>query len=73
MLNENGYSKAEESLNKMSGFIRNVLGKKVRLKVLPQLFFIPDESIKYSVDIYQKMEEINIIEKNTDQGVNQGS
>jgi len=63
LLDESGYVKAEQALGKMSGFIRNILGKKVRLKVLPQLFFIPDKSIKYSVDVYQKMEEINALEK----------
>ena len=58
LLDENKYDKAKQILDDMRGFIRTNLGKKIRLKILPQLNFIPDESIKYSVDIYQKIEEI---------------
>ena len=58
MLDEGKYDKAKDVLARMRGFIRGVLGKKIRLKVLPQLIFIPDESIKYSVDIHNKIEEI---------------
>jgi len=64
LLDEKNYSKAAQILDKTKGFIRRILGKKVRLKTLPQLHFMPDESIKYSVDIYQKMEEIKDAEKN---------
>ena len=58
MLNDNNYPKAKEVLARMRGFIRARLAKKIRLKTLPQLNFVPDESIKYSVDIYQKIDEI---------------
>jgi len=58
MLDEGKYDKAKDALAKMGGFIRGCLAKKIRLKVLPQLVFIPDESIKYSVDIHNKIEEI---------------
>ncbi len=58
LLNENNYPKAKEALEQMKGFIRRNLAKRIRLKTLPQLNFIPDESIKYSVDIYQKIEEV---------------
>lgn len=58
LLNENNYKKAETILDKMKGFIRNRLGRKVQMRVLPQLTFIPDNSIKYSVEIYQKIEEV---------------
>ncbi len=33
-----------ESLNRQNRYIRSVLGKKVRLKKIPQLSFIPDPS-----------------------------
>ncbi len=58
LLNEEKYPKAKVALNKMKGFIRGALGKRVRLKVLPQLVFFPDESIRYSVDVYKKIEDI---------------
>ncbi|MBN3039991.1 MAG: 30S ribosome-binding factor RbfA [Candidatus Omnitrophica bacterium] len=58
MLQDDKYPQAKETLEKMKGFIRSSLAKKIRLKVLPQLVFFPDDSIKYSVDIYRKIEEI---------------
>ena len=64
LLDENKYAQAKHILNSMKGFIRGMLGKKIRLKVLPQLNFIPDESIKYSVEIYQKIEELKSSSKN---------
>jgi len=68
LLNEDKYQKAKGVLEEMKGFIRGSLGKKIRLKILPQLFFLPDKSIKYSVDIYQKIEEIKNIEENNEKG-----
>lgn len=58
LLDESKYDKAQKVLDSMKGFLRNNLGKRIRLKFLPQLIFFPDTSIKYSVDIYQKIEEI---------------
>jgi len=58
MLDEGKYDKAKDALARMGGFIRGCLAKKIRLKVLPKLTFIPDGSIKYSVDIHNKIEEI---------------
>jgi len=58
MLTDENLIKAKETLSRMGGFIRGQLGKRIRLKVLPQLHFIPDDSIKHSVDIYKKIEEI---------------
>lgn len=58
MLNEDNYFKAKEVLSRMGKFIRAKLAREIRLKTLPQLNFIPDESIKYSVDIGKKIDEI---------------
>jgi len=58
LLNESNYDKAAVILKKMKGFIRSRLAKRIRLKNLPQLNFIPDDSLKYSVDIYKKIEEM---------------
>ena len=66
ILEEDKYDKVREILNKTRGFIRARLGKKIRLKILPNLHFIGDTSIKYSVDIYQKIEDIKDQEQNKD-------
>ncbi|UCG34838.1 MAG: 30S ribosome-binding factor RbfA [Candidatus Omnitrophota bacterium] len=58
LLDESKYDRAKESLDKMNKFIRMNLGKRIRIKILPQLKFIPDDTIRYSVDIYHKIEEI---------------
>jgi len=69
MLNDSDYPKVKEVLARMRGFIRARLAKKVRLKTLPQLNFVPDESIKYSVDIYQKIDEISESGKNDEKKI----
>jgi ribosome-binding factor A len=58
LLDDTKYEKVQKILDGMAKFIRVHLGKRIRLKFLPQLKFIPDDSIKYSVDIYSKIEEI---------------
>lgn len=57
-LNEGDIKRLETIFNKMRKFIRALLGKKLRLRILPELFFCPDTGIKYSVDIYRKIEEV---------------
>ena len=58
LLDETKTERVKQILDKMANFIRMHLGKRIRMKFLPHLCFIPDDSIKYSVDIYQKIEEI---------------
>ncbi len=69
LLNEENLAKAKEILDRMCGFIRGSLAKKIRLKVLPQLHFIPDDSIKYSVDIYKRIEEIKKSEEENEEEI----
>ncbi len=57
LLDESKLDKAQVVLDKMNKFIRMHLGKRIRIKILPELRFIPDDSIKYSVDIYHKIQE----------------
>jgi ribosome-binding factor A len=59
LLDERKYPEVQQIFKKMGAFIRMNLGKRIRIKILPQLKFIPDDSIRYSVHIYQKIEEIN--------------
>lgn len=58
ILDEGRYGYVQKVLDKMNKFIRVNLGKRIRMKFLPELKFIPDSSIKYSVDIFRKIEEI---------------
>jgi len=60
---DDDFTKAEKILDSMKDFIRLILGKRIRLKILPQLIFVPDDSIKYSVDIYRKIEEVRSAER----------
>ncbi|MCF7888341.1 MAG: 30S ribosome-binding factor RbfA [Candidatus Omnitrophica bacterium] len=58
LLDQKRYEKVKKVLDKMKGFIKVILAKKIRLKKTPELTFQLDKSIKYSLDIYQKIEEI---------------
>ena len=49
---------AQSALTSMSKHIRHELARTVKLKYIPELYFKPDDSIKHSVDIYRKVEEI---------------
>ncbi len=69
LLHEANLAKAKEILDRMGGFIRGSLAKKIRLKVLPQLHFIPDNSMKYSVDIYKRIEEIKKSEEKNEEEI----
>lgn len=51
-------TRIEKTLNKMSRFIRKLLGTKIRIKYIPSLTFFPDSIIKYSVEINKKIEEV---------------
>ena len=46
-----------DTLNHASGFIRGLLGRRIRLKTIPQLHFILDESIEKGFNLIQKMKE----------------
>jgi ribosome-binding factor A len=58
VLKDEDFPRIEKILTDMRGFIRKILSKKIRIKILPHLEFIPDTTIKYSVEIYKKIEEV---------------
>lgn len=59
MLQEKAEKKAMlKALKGASGFIRRELGKKVIIRSMPELTFVLDDSIEYSVHINQLLEEI---------------
>jgi len=49
-----------EGLKKASGFIRRELGKRLDIRHVPELQFIMDNSIEYSVEISKKISELNL-------------
>jgi|GEM_PF-685416 len=57
VLDEKQMPHAKESLDKMSGFLRMHLGHRLTIKFLPELKFFADDSLRYSVYIYDKIEE----------------
>jgi ribosome-binding factor A len=52
----------EDTLNALgrgTGFIRTELGKRIRLRIVPKLFFILDSSIAYGSKIEQIISKLN--------------
>jgi len=50
--------KTVEALNHASGFIQGILGKKLKLRQIPKLNFIPDDSITEGMRISEKIKEV---------------
>jgi len=48
-----------EGLNRASGYIRKELGRGLKIRYIPELRFILDNSIEYSIEISKKIDEIN--------------
>lgn len=57
-LNDNR-EEVEKALNKVSGFIRTSLCNKVKIRKMPELHFVYDESIEYGKKIEGIIERIN--------------
>jgi len=58
VLREEDTEKVLKILNRMKNYLRRLLGRRMRIKILPSLKFFPDDSIRYSVEIYKKIEEV---------------
>ena len=48
-----------EGLTKAAGFIRRELGHQMSAYYVPELTFVLDDSIEYSIDISQKISELH--------------
>lgn len=48
-----------KGLESASGYIRKELGSRLHLRKSPELKFIADDSIKKSMDLFEKIKEIN--------------
>ena len=49
-----------EALNSAAGYIRKLLGTRMQLRTIPQLHFVNDDSIEYSVHISQVLNDLNL-------------
>jgi len=56
---DNDREKALNSLNKASGFIRTMLCDRVKIRKMPEIRFVYDESIEYGKKIDDIIERIN--------------
>jgi ribosome-binding factor A len=59
MADEKGKEKALEGLSSASRFIKKELGRKLRLKITPELIFKIDNSLDYSLKIQKALMEIS--------------
>jgi ribosome-binding factor A len=50
---------AEKALKSACGFIRNLIGQRIRLRFVPELMFKLDESCEQSLKIEKILQEIN--------------
>lgn len=77
MGNENQQKSTLAGLKSASGFIRREIGRRIALRNTPEIVFIQDKSIDYSIRIAQLIEEEKQTEvdyvKNEDDGRDPGS
>ena len=50
---------AIEGLNSAKGFIKKELSKKIKLRAMPELIFIKDESIEKALELDKLIDEVN--------------
>ncbi len=58
MGNQEQKDKAREALESASGFIRRLIGRRLKLRLTPEIVFKLDKSVEYSIDIAEKLERI---------------
>lgn len=59
--------KSLDALSRASGFIRDLLLHRLDIKRIPQLEFILDENIEYSIHISQVLDSLNRPENDSDE------
>lgn len=55
-----------EGLKRAAGFIRKELGSRLEIRYTPELHFVLDNSIAYSVEISKKLNEIRLEQEKQD-------
>ena len=51
--------RAQQALDRSSGYVRNLVSKRLHLKMIPQLIFRFDESIEGSIDMAKTLDQLN--------------
>mgnify|MGYP000182478225 CR=1 FL=1 len=64
--NEEDRKNTLEGLKKASGYIRRELGNRLDIRYTPELQFVSDHSIEYSVEISRKINELNLGQEGKD-------
>ncbi|MFA5357056.1 MAG: 30S ribosome-binding factor RbfA [Candidatus Omnitrophota bacterium] len=55
---EDEHKKTKEALDSALGFIRKLVGERIRLRFVPEISFKEDRSIEYSIKIEEALNEI---------------
>ena len=50
--------KTQEGLKRSSGYVRRLLGQRIKLRYTPEIIFVLDENIAYSIHISSLLERI---------------
>lgn len=58
-----------KALKGAAGYIRRELGAAMQMRYVPELSFVYDNSIEYSIQIQQKLDQIQIKEQDDDLGI----
>jgi ribosome-binding factor A len=59
---EGQVERVTEDLNRVRGFIRKLVGERVRLRYTPEIEFFYDKSVEYSDRIERTLQEIHALE-----------
>ena len=68
---EDSKQKTASALKRASGFIQNEIGRRLKLKYTPEIFFQFDESIEYGAHIQELIEKIRRDEESEGEETNQ--
>lgn len=50
--------RSSEALERATGFVRSLIKKRLRLKIIPEIVFRYDESIAHSIELAAKLDEL---------------
>ena len=63
---------ALKGLNSAKGYIKNLVAERIKLRFVPNVAFLIDESLEYTKEIYDLLERIKKEKSRDDQGNNRG-
>lgn len=61
--NEERKQEVKEALKSASGYIRRELARRVNLRITPELIFIMDDSIEYSIHMAEMLKSVELPEE----------